>query len=62
MPQVVIYPAQAATLLGHSYEASKKLLGRVRVRFQKPARSYVSIREFCEYTGLTEQDVTAALR
>ena len=61
MPQVVIYPKQAAQLTGNSYEAGKRLLQRIRTKLGKEARAYVSVGEFCQYTGLPEREVTAAL-
>ena len=62
MPQVVIYPKEAATITGHSYQASKRLFQRIRARFKKPARSLVSVGEFCAYTGLPQHEVAAALQ
>jgi hypothetical protein len=61
MPQVVIYPKDVATITGNGYDAAKKLLQRVRTRFGKATGSYVSVGEFCAYTGLPEHEVTAAL-
>jgi hypothetical protein len=61
MAPLVIYPKQAAALTGNSYEGGKRLLQRIRTRLGKPARTYVSVGEFCQYTGLPEPEVTAAL-
>lgn len=62
MPQVVIYPKEAASITGNSYEAGKRLLQRIRTKLGKDARAYVSVGEFCQYTGLPEQEVSAALQ
>lgn len=62
MAQLVIYPKQAASITGNSYEAGKRLLQRIRARLHKDARAYVSITEFCQYTGLPLHEVQAALR
>ncbi len=62
MAQVVIYPKQAANLTGNSYEGGKRLLQRIRAKLQKEARTYISIGEFCQYTGLPIQEVQAALQ
>lgn len=62
MAQVVIYPQQAANLTGNSYEGGKRLLQRIRAKLQKEARTYVSIGEFCQYTGLPIQEVQTALQ
>ncbi len=61
MPQVVIYPKDAATITGNGYDAAKRLLQRVRAHFGKATDSYVSVGEFCAYTGLPEREVAAAL-
>ena len=52
MPQVCIYPKQAAQLTGNQYTADKRLLQRIRTKLGKPSGSYVSIGEFCQFTGL----------
>lgn len=61
MSPIVIYPKQAAQLTGNSYAAGKKLLQRIRTQLGKQARAYVSVGEFCRYTGLPEAEVSAAL-
>ena len=55
MPQVCIYPKQAAQLTG------KRLLQRIRAKLGKPSGSYVSVGEFCQFTGLPEAEVSRAL-
>ena len=61
MPQVCIYPKQAAALTGNGYQAGKLLLQRIRACLGKPTRALVSIQEFCAYTHLPETEVRAAL-
>lgn len=61
MPQVCIYPKDAARLTGTGYDAGKRLLRRIRVALGKPAGSYVSVGEFCHFTRLPEHEVAAAL-
>jgi len=61
MPQVCIYPKQAAQLTGNQYTAGKRLLQRIRTKLGKPAGSYVSVGEFCQFTGLPEAEVSRAL-
>ena len=61
MPQICIYPKEAAQLTGTGYDAGKRLLQRIRTQLRKPARAYVSITEFCAYTRLPEAEVQAAL-
>lgn len=61
MPQVCLYPKDVARLTGTGYDAGKRLLQRIRTRLHKPARAYVSVAEFCQYTSLPEAEVAAAL-
>ena len=61
MPQVCIYPKQAAALTGNGYQSGKRLLQRIRAHHGKPARALISIQEFCSYTRLPEAEVRAAL-
>lgn len=62
MPQVCLYPKDVAQLTGTGYDAGKRLLQRIRVSLRKPARTYVSLAEFCRYTGLPEAEVAEALK
>ena len=52
MPQVCICPKEAAQLTGTKYSTAKVLLQRIRKHFDKPARAYVSVAEFCQFTHL----------
>ena len=61
MPQVCIYPKEAAQLTGTKYSTAKVLLQRIRKHFDKPARAYVSVAEFCQFTHLPEAEVSRAL-
>ena len=40
MPQVVIYPKQAAVITGNSYGGGRRLLERIRKHFNKPTGTY----------------------
>lgn len=61
MPQVCIYPKEVAQLTGTKYSTAKVLLQRIRRELNKPARAYVSVAEFCQYTHLPEAEVSRAL-
>ena len=61
MPQVCIYPKDVAQLTGTKYSTAKVLLQRIRRELNKPARAYVSVAEFCQYTHLPEAEVSRAL-
>ena len=61
MPRICIYPKDVAQLTGRSYDAAKRLVRRAREAAGKPARALVSVRDFCQLTGLDETEVSSAL-
>ncbi|WP_035558164.1 hypothetical protein [Hymenobacter sp. IS2118] len=61
MPRICIYPKDVAQLTGRSYDAAKRLVRRAREAAGKPAGALVSVRDFCQLTGLDEDEVTRAL-
>jgi hypothetical protein len=61
MPQICICPKEAGSITGNGYEASRRLLQRIRIHLGKPSRAPISIQEFCAYTHLPEREVRAAL-
>lgn len=52
-----IYPKDVQCITGKSEGACRKLLQRIRKRFNKRPRQLVSFKEFCDYTGLSENDL-----
>lgn len=50
--RICIYPKDIQLITGKSYRQSTRLLQKIKVDFNKPQNNFVSIEEFCEYTGL----------
>jgi len=61
MPRICIYPKDVAQLTGRSYDAAKRLVRRAREAAGKPAGALVSVRDFCQLTGLDEAEVSRAI-
>lgn len=59
--RLCIYPKDIQRITGKSYRQSIRILKAVRQLFNKPENSYVSVTEFCIYSGLTYQEVVAFL-
>jgi hypothetical protein len=59
--QIVIYPKDAAAILGIRPESGRKRLARLRAKLNKPARALVSVEEFAAATGLPEHEIRAVL-
>ena len=60
--RVIIYPKDVAIITGKSDRYGRLLLARIRDHFGKGRDQMISIREFCEYTGLAIQDVEARIQ
>jgi len=55
--RLCIYPKDVQQITGKSYRQSVRILQKLRKRFNKPADSYVSVTEFCIYSGLDREEV-----
>ena len=56
--RVIIYPKDVALITGRSERHGRKLLASVRAHFGKTRDQVVTVREFCEYMGLTVEEVS----
>ncbi len=59
--RLCIYPKDIQRITGKSYRQSIRILKAVRQLYNKPENSYVSVSEFCLYSGLTYEEVAAFL-
>lgn len=59
--RLCIYPKDIQRITGKSYRQSIRILKAVRQLFDKPENSYVSVTEFCIYSGLPYEEVAAFL-
>ena len=59
--RLCIYPKDVQRITGKSYRQSIRILNTVRQIFDKPRNSYVSVNEFCIYSGLTYDEVAGFL-
>ncbi len=59
--RLCIYPKDVQLITGKSYKQSRLLLKKVKIHFGKSADQFVSVPEFCDYTGLSLEEVSALL-
>jgi hypothetical protein len=59
--RVIIYAKDIQRLTGRSERYARKLLAKMRVYFDKKPKQFVSVEEFCKYTGLKCEEVKAML-
>ena len=61
MERVCIYPKDVQLITGKSERYSRMLLQKVKEKFSKEEHQFVSIEEFCNYTGLKVEQVQPLL-
>lgn len=59
--RICIYPKDVQRITGKSERYSRTLLHKVRLHFSKQDHQFVSIEEFCKYTGLHVDQVKALI-
>jgi hypothetical protein len=55
--RIVVYAKDVMNITGRKERAAYKLLAQIRKKYKKPRESFISIDEFCAYTGLKEEKV-----
>ena len=55
--RIVIYAKDVMNITGRKERAARKLLAQIRKKYKKQKGEFISIDEFCEYTGLDETRV-----
>ena len=55
--RVCIYPKDVQRITGKSYRYSRLLLITIKKNLNKQEHQLISIDEFCQYTGLTTEQV-----
>lgn len=55
--RVCIYPKDIQRITGKSYRQSTRLLQKIREDLNKPLNNFISVEEFCQYTGLKYEQV-----
>jgi hypothetical protein len=55
MKRIVIYNKDVQRITGRSKTYATRLLTKIRKQLNKPARSLITIDEFCQATGYKEQ-------
>jgi hypothetical protein len=58
---MVIYPKDVQYLTGKTERTARRLMKAIRKKLGKEKHQMISVREFCEYTGLREDDVLRRL-
>lgn len=60
--RLVIYPKDVQRITGKSEKYGRKLIRQIKEELMKEQHQFVSITEFCQFTGLDPEDVSQYLR
>ncbi|MGX5819217.1 hypothetical protein ACWKWU_13525 [Chitinophaga lutea] len=60
--RIVIYPRDVEILMGKCDRSSRELLRQIKAVLGKPRNAVVTLREFCYFTGMDEEEVREELR
>lgn len=55
--RIVIYAKDIMNITGRKERAARKLLARIRKKYNKKGGEFISIDEFCQFTGLKKESV-----
>ena len=62
VPQrICIYPKDIVRITGKSERYGRKLLEKIREKTKKEEHQFVTIKEFCSYTGLDITEVQVSI-
>lgn len=63
IPQrIVIHPRDVQNITGRSGRTAQQILQNIRIAFGKEKFQFVTISEFCAFTGIEEEVVTEFLK
>ena len=55
--RICIYPKDVVRITGKSERTSRKLLESIKKQFSKEGNQFVTVDEFCQFTGLKPEQV-----
>ncbi|MEO8759642.1 MAG: hypothetical protein ABI388_01495 [Bacteroidia bacterium] len=61
MKRVVIYPKDVMLITGKSERYARKLLSKIKTALNKKPEQFLTVKEFCAFSGLSLTDVSEKL-
>ncbi len=55
--RICIYPKDVQNITGKSYRQSLRILHKIRTILRKQPHEWITVQEFCSYTGIPEKDI-----
>ena len=60
--RIAIYAKDVQNIIGRKPHSARRILSQIRLRYNKLATEFVTIKEFCAFTGIKEEDVQPYMR
>jgi len=57
--RIVIYAKDVMNITGRKERAARHLLAQIRKKYKKKKGSFITTKEFCEFTGIAEDQIRA---
>lgn len=54
-PRIIVYPKDVENITGRRDRTARTLIQNIRKAFGKQKHQFVTIKEFCAYTGIDEE-------
>ena len=55
--RIVIYAKDISNITGKKERTARKIIAQIRRKYNKKPGDFITVYEFCEYTGLNEERV-----
>ena len=62
MRRLCIYPQDVEIITGRSKNYSRKIIRNIKKNYNKDKHQFVTVEEFCAYTGLVPEKVYAGIK
>lgn len=62
MERLCIYLKDIQVVTGRSERYGRNLIKKIKEHLKKPQHHFISVDEFCQYTGLQQESVTRQMR
>ena len=62
MERICVYPKDVSVITGKSERFGRSLIKQIKDKFDKQKHQYITVEDFCNYTGISVQLVKERLR
>lgn len=60
--RIVIYAKDIMTITGKCERTARRMIAAIKKKYNKSSHAFISIDDFCEFTGYKEESVAAFLK